>query len=377
MILRGAEVLFPEGFGTEEVCLDEGMIADDASGREIDLTGYRILPGIVDLHGDGFERHLAPRRGAMRDLGVGLQSVDAELGANGITTAFLAQFFSWEGGMRGPEFAERLCAALQGAQGLLTDMRLQLRLETHMLDEYARFEALVAKSGTKYVVFNDHVPHAALAKGKRPPRLTGQALKSGRSPEAHLALLQRLHDHADQVPDAVSRLARRLRAARVLLGSHDDHTAEARQHWAQAGVAVAEFPETREAASAAHCDQTPVVLGAPNVVRGGSHKGNVSATDLLAEGIGDAIASDYHYPAPKQAVQRLVRDGVMGFEEAWSLVSRRPAQIAGLADRGEIAAGKRADLVVLDPRTDRIGATICAGRISFMAGDVAARFVGE
>ncbi len=375
MKLCNATVLGPEGFVLGDVGLVDGRIAAGCDGREVDLSGLWVLPGMIDLHGDGFERHIAPRRGALKDLSPGLHAADAELASSGITTAMLAQFFSWEGGMRGPDFAERFALALRDEPGLLTDMKLQLRLETHMLDDYARFEALAESSGARYVVFNDHVPHEALAKGKRPPRLTGQALKAGRNPESHHALLQSLHDHRDAVPEAVTALAARLAAKGIFLGSHDDHTAAQRAEWRARGATLSEFPETQEAAAAAKAAGDAVVLGAPNVVRGNSHKGNVSATDLLRDGIGDAIASDYHYPAMRQAVARLVAEGVMPFEDAWKLVSEGPADVLGLTDRGRIEAGKRADLVVMDPETGRIGATFVAGQIAHMAGPIAVRFL--
>lgn len=376
MRLVGAKVLVPTGLTEGELSIAGGKIVEGAERREVNLAGFLVLPGMIDLHGDGFERHIAPRRGAMRDLGVGLASVDAELAANGISTAMLAQFFSWEGGMRGRAFAERFCGALGEARSdLLTDMRLQLRLETHLLDDFDRFEALVAKSGAQFVVFNDHLPHDALAKGKRPPRLTGQALKSGRSPEAHLTMLQAMHARGDEVPEAVAGLAKRLMDNGVLLGSHDDNTPGDRAEWRARGARVCEFPETREAAEAARKGGDLIVLGAPNVVRGNSHKGNVSARDLVAEGLCDALASDYHYPALIQAVWRLVTEGIVTLEEGWALVSSGPAAVLGLEDRGVIAAGRRADLVVLDPDTGRVGATIVEGRVSFMAGEVAARFL--
>ncbi|WP_243613952.1 alpha-D-ribose 1-methylphosphonate 5-triphosphate diphosphatase [Shimia aestuarii] len=370
-----ATLLAPDGFVSGDIALVEGKIAEDGDGREIDLAGLWVLPGMIDLHGDGFERHIAPRRGALKDLSPGLHAADAELASSGITTAMLAQFFSWEGGMRGPDFAERFATALREEPGLLTDMKLQLRLETHLLEDYARFEALAESSGAPYVVFNDHVPHDALAKGKRPPRLTGQALKAGRNPETHHALLQSLHDNRDAVPEAVSALASRLAAKGIFLGSHDDNSAEQRAEWRVRGARLSEFPETREAAAAAKAAGDAVVLGAPNVVRGNSHKGNVSATDLLREGLGDAIASDYHYPAMRQAVSRLVAQDILPFEAAWKLVSEGPADVLGFADRGRIEIGKRADLVVMDPETGRIGATFVAGKIAFMAGPIAARFL--
>lgn len=372
---HGARVLRPDGWDDGPIGIAGGTIAD-GGGRRVDLPGCLILPGIVDLHGDAFERHLAPRRGAMTDLGAGFAALDAELAAQGITTAVLAQFYSYEGGMRRPDFAERMVDALAAARaGLLTDMRLQLRFETHMLDDYDRAEALIDHAGIGYVVYNDHLPHDALAAGKKPPRLTGQALKSRRSPEAHLALMQDMHARRDQVPAALAALSRRLLAKGVLLGSHDDATPDIRARFRAMGVRIAEFPETRAAAQAAQAAGDPVILGAPNVMRGSSHAGNVSATALILDGIGDALVSDYHYPAPLRAAFALGAHGV-GLEAAWPLVSAGPARILGLQDRGTLVADLRADLLVVDAATGRVGATFVGGRPAFAAGEVAQRLMG-
>lgn len=371
--MSGAEVLLPGGLQRADLGLSGGVLCGPGRGRRVDLSGFRVLPGIVDPHGDGFERHLAPRRGAMKDLGAGLISAEVELAANGITTAYLAQFWSWEGGMRGRDFALRFLRALRDYRGTGTDLRAQLRFELFMLDDYDAFEAAVAEFGVSYVVFNDHLPHDALIKGKRPPRLTGQALKGGRSPEAHLALMKDMHLHMAGVAPAVAGLAARLGAAGVLLGSHDDDTAGLRRAWHARGVTVSEFPETEAAATAARAAADPVVLGAPNVVRGGSHSGNASAADLIRGGLCDALASDYHYPAPRQAALILSRE--IGLERAWALVSAGPARVLGLVDRGVLEPGKRADLVVLDGE-GRIGATVAGGRVTHLSGEVAERFLG-
>jgi alpha-D-ribose 1-methylphosphonate 5-triphosphate diphosphatase len=372
LTLTGAEVLHPEGLRHAPLSLAGGVIVSAPQRVRVDLTGCRVLPGIIDAHGDGFERHLAPRRGAMRDLAQGLAATEAELAANGITTAMLAQFWSWEGGMRGPDFALRLLAALDGYRGLGTDLRVQLRVETHLLQDYPAIEAAVARHAIPYLVFNDHLPHAALAAGKRPPRLTGQALKSGRSPEDHLALMQQLQAQSAQVPAALAGLTARLAAAAVLLGSHDDRTPEDRATWRARGVTISEFPETLAAAAAARAQGDHIVLGAPNVVRGGSHAGNVAAADLVRAGLCDALASDYHYPAPRQAALMLADE--LGLARAWDLVSARPAALLGLPDRGRLRPGLRADLVVLDAH-GHVGATLAGGRITHMSGPVAVRFV--
>ena len=373
----GAQVLGADALEPRPLAVAQGLITDAAQTTRVDLDGYMIVPGIVDVHGDGFERHLAPRRGAMKTMQEGLVAAEAELAANGITTAVLAQFISWEGGLRGYEFAEQVFGAIQQVSDtLVTDLRGQLRLETHLLDLYADLPQRMQDWGLSYVVFNDHLPHDRLAKGQVPKRMVGQALKAGRNPDDHLRMMQDLHAQSADVPGALDWLCKVLAARGIQMGSHDDTTAEGRALWRKRGVRVAEFPETQEAAEAAAAAGDYVVLGSPNVVRGGSHNGNVSALDLISMGIGGALASDYHYPSPRRAAFMLADSGVLPLAQAWHLVSAGPAAVLGLSDRGVIATGKRADLLVLDAQTRRVAMTMSGGRVSYMSGDIAARFLG-
>lgn len=375
--LVGAQVLLEHGLSHADLAVRDGLISEIPGERSIDLSGYLVLPGIIDVHGDGFERHLAPRRGAMKQMAEGIVAAEAELAANGITTGVMAQFLSWEGGLRGTEFADQVLNTIRDTKSeFVTDLIAQLRFETHLMDEYASLPDRIADWQVSYVVFNDHLPHAKLAAGKRPPRLTGQALKAGRNPEVHLALLQELHARREEVDPALDLLCADLTSQGVRMGSHDDAEPEGRALWQSRGVHIAEFPETMEAAEAAKSAGDLVVLGAPNVVRGGSHNGNVSAFDLIAMGLCDAIASDYHYPSPRRAALMLAASGVTDFAGAWHLVSSGPAKVLGLTDRGTLRPGLRADLVVLDARTQRVAATMAGGRFSYVAGDVAARLVG-
>lgn len=376
--LVGARVLGAGGWTDAPLFLAEGKITDVPVSRQVDLSGYLVLPGIVDPHGDGFERHMAPRRGALREAEQGVAACAAELAVNGITTAVLAQFFSWEGGMRGPDFAEHVFESVARVRpGIPVDLRLQLRLETHLMDEFARAEAAIDRFGIGYVVFNDHLPHQRLAEGRKPPRLTGQALKSGRSPEAHLALMQELHARSAEVPAALGSLAAGLARRGVVMGSHDDSTRADRAEWAARGATVSEFPETLEAAQAARDDGGHIVLGAPNVVRGASHAGNIAAAELIRAGLCDALASDYHYPSPIRAAFRLEELGICDLSGAWQLLSSGPAALLGLSDRGALAPGKRADLIVVDPETRRVVATLAGGEVAYMAGPVAQRFLRD
>ncbi len=374
--LTGAQVLRRDGLQDDPLSIAGGQIVADMVGRSVDLSGYMVLPGIVDIHGDGFERHLAPRRGAMKQMAEGLVATEAELAANGITTGYLAQFVSWEGGVRGMAFGAQVFAAIRDtAPQLVTDIRAQLRFETHLLEDYKALPELIADWGVDYVVFNDHLPHDRLAEGRKPPRLVGQALKAQRNPETHFQMLLDLHGRGPEVPAALDDLCTRLSAAGVRMGSHDDQTAADRAQWNARGVHIAEFPETLGAAEAAKAQGGVVVLGSPNVVRGGSHKGNASALDLIAMGLCDALASDYHYPSPRRAALMIAQTGVLDLAGAWRLVSEGPAQAVGLEDRGVLEAGKRADIVVLDAETKRVAMTLSGGRVSFMSGNIAERFL--
>lgn len=372
----GAKTLSPDGWSTAPLTIADGSVQPDPSGRSIDLSGFVILPGIVDVHGDGFERHMAPRRGALREAENGVIACAAELSANGITTAVMAQFYSWEGGIRSPDFAEHVFECVANVRSTVpVDLRFQLRLETHLLDDFQRAEDAIDRFGIGYVVFNDHLPHGRLSEGRKPPRLVGQALKAGRNPEAHFEFLLDLHARSSNVPSAVSSLSDRLAAKGVVIGSHDDSTAADRALWAERGATVSEFPETLEAAQAARDDGGHIVMGSPNIVRGASHAGNIAAVDLVSEGLCDALASDYHYPSPLRAAFRLEELEICGFEQAWRLVSRGPAKVLGLSDRGDLEPGKRADLVVLNPRTRRVAATIAGGQVAYMSGEIGARFL--
>ena len=378
LTLTGADVLRPDGVETAAaLSLAQGQIADGPAGRQVDLSGYMILPGIIDIHGDGFERHLAPRRGAMKDIDHGLIAAEAELAANGISTAVLAQFYSWEGGMRGPEFAERVFAGVAKIRDdVVTDLHMQLRFETSMLNFYEEIAGFVARHDVAYMVFNDHLPHEMLARGKTPPGLVGKALRIGCNPDKHLAMMQDMHARMGEVPGAVAGLVARLLMQGVRMGSHDDRDAAGRAVWRDMGVRIAEFPETPEAIEAARANGDPVIMGAPNVVRGGSHKGNVSAAEMVIMGQVDALASDYHYPSLRRAAFLMTDSGVADLVTAWALISKGPARVLGLTDRGEIAPGLRADLLIMDPGTRRVAATFAGGQISYMTGEVAARFAG-
>ena len=374
--LVNALCLMDGGFQDAPVTVRDGRI-DTGAGRELDLSGYLVLPGIIDLHGDGFERHLSPRPTAPFDKVRGLASVAGELAANGITTAWLAQSWSWEGGFRSGPSAVALLAALDHARGdLLADMRVQLRLETHVIDQHDAVLAAVGAYGVDYLVFNNHLPEAVEMAASRPHRFASWAAQTSRTADEMLAIVRAAEAQEPKVPAALHTLAGRLAALGVTMGSHDDATAKTRAFYRGIGAAISEFPTTVEAARAAHAAGEPVLMGAPNVVRGGSQTGNIAASGLVADGLVDALVSDYYYPALPQAAWALVDAGICDLPAAWSMISTAPARMMGLADRGQLRAGMRADLVVMNSSTRRVEMTLSEGRVAHLSGELARRVAG-
>ncbi|WP_291833539.1 alpha-D-ribose 1-methylphosphonate 5-triphosphate diphosphatase [Limimaricola sp.] len=376
LTLTGARVLNENGLVEAPVSLAEGHIVE-GSFPAIDLDGYDVLPGIVDLHGDAFERHIAPRPSAPFPIISGLAATDRDAAVNGVTTAWIAQSWSWEGGMRGPDFAEALLEAHAACRGrLATDLRVQIRFETHAHDSADRLLAAVRRFGIDYVIFNNHLDEAIEMSETDPAAMAGWAGKSGKSAAELLAIVTEAKARAREVPRTLCRLADGFDVLGVRYGSHDDPDGETRETFAMLGARICEFPTAHQAASVACASGDPVLMGAPNVVRGGSQAGKIAAVGLIRAGKCDALVSDYHYPALALAAFRLADMGVMDLAAAWRLISAAPAQIMGLADRGRIAPGLRADLVVIDRATRAIEATIAGGRVSHLSGEAAARFMG-
>jgi alpha-D-ribose 1-methylphosphonate 5-triphosphate diphosphatase len=371
--LVNARSLMDGALHDHPLTIREGRL-DHGPARELDLTGYLLLPGIIDLHGDGFERHLSPRPTAPFDKATGLASAAAELAANGITTAWLAQSWSWEGGFRSGDAAETLLAALDRARSdLLADVRVQLRLETHVIDQHDAVLAAVDAHEVDFVVFNNHLPEAVEMAEVRPHRFASWAAQTNRTADEMLAIVRHAQAQEPAVPAALSAIAARFGALGVTMGSHDDATAETRAYYRGIGARISEFPTTVDAARAAHAAGEPVLMGAPNVVRGGSQTGNIAAAGLVAEGLVDALMSDYYYPALPQSAWALVDAGLCDLPKAWAMISAAPARIMRLDDRGQLAEGFRADLVAVNPLTRRVEMTLSAGRVAHLSGELARR----
>jgi len=343
------------------VTVADGVFCD-APAPECDFSGFLLLPGIVDLHGDAFERHIAPRPSAPFPIESGLRATQRDAAAHGVTTAYLAQGWSWEGGMRSPDFAEALMFELEGFRAsALIDLRLQVRLETHMPETRDRLIAAVQRHGVDYVVFNNHLPETLTMSARAPHKLAAWAEREGRPLEALRQGLERARTAESQVPRNLLRLVEAFDRLGIVYGSHDDPDGDTRERFRILGAHIAEFPAAFSAAAVAKAMGDVVIMGAPNVVRGGSQAG---------------LVSDYHYRSLAEAAWALADLGVRSLPRAWAMISTVPARLLRLQDRGEIAPGKRADFVLVNEANRNIEATISAGRIAHLSGEAAVRLVG-
>ena len=345
-VVTGGEIL------RGSVLVRDGTISAVDSGTHDgghDLEGDLLIPGLVELHTDNFERHLMPRPKVQWPELPALFGHDAEVAAAGITTVYdaLGVGDADPDAMRGQNMGPVLRAIERASKdGLLrAEHRLHIRAELPAPNTLELFEPFRGHPLVGLISLMDHTP------GQRQWENIEQARvyycgKKGWSIEK----FERSVAESRELQERYARPHRKFfadyaRDAGIALASHDDTKPE---HVAQAhaeGVVISEFPTRVEAASAARARGMSIVMGAPNVVRGGSHSGNVAAVDLARRGLLDTLSSDYVPASLLMAAFQLVRDAEFDLPRAVATVTLNPAQSAGLDDRGAIAPGLRADLV--------------------------------
>lgn len=349
---RNARLVLGDEVVTGSVAVENGMVrAVDAGPSAVgdDFEGDYLIPGLIELHTDQLEAHYRPRPGVFWNTLGALQAHDTQIAGSGITTVFDAVRIGADPEMPGmAEHVQVLVDAIATGMGdgrLRADHKIHLRCELptpDVVDDFARFSKLPL---VRLASVMDHTP------GQRQYQMLDGYVTYYKS---------KLHLNDAQMQDFIatrqaeqSRYAVPNRKAILELGhsagiafaSHDDATEEQVGESIADGVAIAEFPTTMAAAKASHAAGLAVLMGAPNVVRGGSHSGNIAAADLAREGCLDVLSSDYVPGALLLAAFMLPEVAGIDLPAAIGMVSARPAKAAGLDDRGTIEAGKRADLV--------------------------------
>lgn len=325
----------------------------------VDCDGDLLMPGLIELHTDNLERHLTPRPGVDWPHDAAILAHDRELAACGITTVFDALrvgTLSSTTGLGYGAYARALATeiiALHDAGALTISHHLHLRAEICSQDLTDELDSFGPEDRVRLVSLMDHTPgqRQFADAGKLRAYVMGKKGLDAGQFDAYCTELQDLQARVGARHEAAAVAAAKRYGA--TLASHDDTTPEQVAVSAAHGVSLAEFPTTLEAARASRDAGIAVIMGAPNVIRGGSHSGNVAATDLARAGLLDILSSDY-VPAALLTATGRVANLTGDLPAAVAMVTATPARVVGLTDRGRIAPGLRADLV----RVARIGPSL-------------------
>lgn len=342
------------------MAIDRGRIASGPFPA-VDLSGYYVLPGIVDLHG----RYLDPHRNRL-PLRAALTQAEQTAAQAGITTGFMAQGWSWRGPAETPDACAAVLTGLAERTPLI-DLRAALMVETHSTADTGALMDLVHSYRVGSVLFTDHLSRA-LAESETDP--AGWAARSAHDdPSALLADLRLMHERRREVPRRLCRLAETFDQLGLCYGSHGDTDGETREVYSMIGAKICDLPRGHAAASLAKAVGDPVLLSADALL---CQNGPLPVRALIRRGKCDALVSRDYAPALAAAAFALAEDDRLA--DAWALVSSRPAAIMRLHDRGDIASGKRADLCIVSKDSQQIEATLVAGRLVFACGEAARRF---
>lgn len=351
-VLNNAQIVLPDRVIEGHLVLRDGLVAEIGEGLARsgeDLGGDYLLPGLVELHTDHLEGHFLPRPKVRWNKMASIQAHDAQVAASGITTVFdaLRVGMDDDANMNSAEMREMADAIAEAVrtERLRADHYIHLRCEVSAPDVVEGFEAMQGNPRLRLASLMDHAPGQRQFTSMESYRNYYQRKMKLSDAEFDAFCARRVEQSRENAPRNRPIIAERCRALGVSLASHDDATAEHVEEAVSLGTSLAEFPTTAEAAAASSAAGLKVLMGAPNVVRGGSHSGNISALDLYRAGRLDVLSSDYVPFSLLQAVFLLAENGEAGLADAIRLVTLHPAEAAGLMDRGAIAPGKRADLV--------------------------------
>jgi alpha-D-ribose 1-methylphosphonate 5-triphosphate diphosphatase len=370
-VVTNGRVVTPDGVvrGGVRVEGDRIVAVGDVSRGDattVDAEGQYVLPGLVDLHGDDIESHLHPRSGARMPTHTAVAAADRANLAAGVTTKFHAISFEIdEAENRSPELGAEITRAVERADDLLADHRIHARCEVTQQRCVESVESVLSAGDADLVSVMSHVP------GKGQFRDHEAFLRYYRESSDHtVAEAERLIEERGDIElstlrERVDRVVSAATDRGVPTASHDDEEPGEVERLSTAGVDISEYPITLETARRADEVGMAVAMGAPNLVRGESQWGNLRTETAIEAGVVDALVADYHPPSLLAAP---FVDTGEPLHERVARVTSGPADAVGLTDRGRIAPGARADLVVVDPEpTPTVERALVAGRPVYRA----------
>lgn len=352
-VFTNARIVLEDDIISGTLVVRDGLIVEFSEGSTAsgeDMEGDYILPGLVELHTDHLEAHYSPRPGVRWDKISAIQAHDAQVVTSGITTVFdcLRMGSDEDGGFSKGEMRE-MADAIQTAERedrLRAEHLLHLRCEVSAPDVLDHFSDFESDPHVRLVSLMDHAP------GQRQFQTMEQYTlyykkKRGLSEDAFAQFVARRQESsARYAAPHRNALAKTCAERGVTIASHDDATLDHVDEAIGYGVRLAEFPTSFDAAEASHKAGMSVLMGAPNIVRGKSHSGNIAARDLAERGVLDVLSSDY-VPLSLLHAPFVLADALpnLSLPKALAMVTATPAKTVGLSDRGRIAEGLRADLV--------------------------------
>ncbi len=354
-VLTNARLVLENDVVPGTVVIEDGLISDIDSGPSSlpearDLEGDLLIPGLVELHTDNLEGHMTPRPQTEWPATAALIAHDSQVAVSGITTVFdaIAVGALSETSARIKRLREMVCAIETGVRDdlLRADHLIHLRCEVSYPDLQELLDPIMDSPLVRLVSVMDHTPGQRQFVAEEKYRIYYQGKFGMSDAEMDTFVALRKEDQRRHSAPNRRHVVDRAKALGLSLASHDDATTAHVDEAVADGMSIAEFPTTVEAARASHGNGLCVMMGAPNLVRGGSHSGNVSAQTLAEDDLLDIFSSDY-VPNSLLHAAFLLYDDVEGYDlpRAIRTVTKTAAESAGLHDRGEIAIGKRADFV--------------------------------
>lgn len=353
LVIRSKNVLVDNKFRAADIAISGGIIAKIHDYGEydvaVDFGDFKICPGIIDLHSDAIEKEYEPRHGATFPIELAVSELDKKLAMAGITTMYHAIGFENNPKKnRSFELAKNTIEEIYSANKhfLSIDNLIHVRFEIGDWESSDIIMDLIDKGVVNLLSFMDHSPGQGQFK-------TIELFKTYYAKNHGLTkneVDQVIKKRKNKNFDVVSKLLDYAKQHNLTMLSHDDDSIEKLDKLLHMGIHVSEFPLSLEVARYAKHKGIQTGMGAPNIVRGGSQSGNISAISLVKENICGYLCSDYHPSSMLQAVYKMNKDINLPLEVGFNMITSTPAICARLSDRGEIKEGKRADIIVIDDK---------------------------